>query len=147
MFTKIYSYIKLFFFFFQAEDGIRDATVTGVQTCALPISPVAPAGGRAGAIDGDKEGGGAGGDPRHRGDHRAGRGVGYRQGGAGLLRAGAQCAGGGQAGAGGADLPDDDQVAAGAGRPAAAAGGDPGGDGGNQRLLAEPVLPAGGPRV
>src|SRR5207245_5412266 len=27
----------LFFFFFQAEDGIRDATVTGVQTCALPI--------------------------------------------------------------------------------------------------------------
>src|SRR5256886_15153502 len=28
----------LFFFFFQAEDGIRDLTVTGVQTCALPIS-------------------------------------------------------------------------------------------------------------
>src|SRR5438128_11496626 len=27
-------------FFFQAEDGIRDATVTGVQTCALPISLV-----------------------------------------------------------------------------------------------------------
>src|SRR5690554_7477084 len=27
-----------FFFFFQAEDGIRDADVTGVQTCALPIS-------------------------------------------------------------------------------------------------------------
>src|SRR5207248_8178188 len=27
-----------FFFFFQAEDGIRDRTVTGVQTCALPIS-------------------------------------------------------------------------------------------------------------
>src|SRR5207248_10422387 len=26
------------FFFFQAEDGIRDRTVTGVQTCALPIS-------------------------------------------------------------------------------------------------------------
>src|SRR2546430_3300281 len=26
------------FFFFQAEDGIRDLTVTGVQTCALPIS-------------------------------------------------------------------------------------------------------------
>src|SRR6266852_6544568 len=26
-----------FVFFFQAEDGIRDATVTGVQTCALPI--------------------------------------------------------------------------------------------------------------
>src|SRR2546426_484215 len=28
----------LFFFFFQAEDGIRDYKVTGVQTCALPIS-------------------------------------------------------------------------------------------------------------
>src|SRR2546430_6361510 len=35
-----------FFFFFQAEDGIRDLTVTGVQTCALPIScnDSAPAG-------------------------------------------------------------------------------------------------------
>src|SRR5256886_5214291 len=31
-----------FFFFFQAEDGIRDLTVTGVQTCALPILPHAP---------------------------------------------------------------------------------------------------------
>src|SRR6266853_3297193 len=29
---------RFFFFFFQAEDGIRDLTVTGVQTCALPIS-------------------------------------------------------------------------------------------------------------
>src|SRR5690349_25139123 len=28
-----------FFFFFQAEDGIRDLYVTGVQTCALTISP------------------------------------------------------------------------------------------------------------
>src|SRR3712207_7721901 len=28
----------IFFFFFQAEDGIRDIGVTGVQTCALPIS-------------------------------------------------------------------------------------------------------------
>src|SRR2546430_17165753 len=27
----------VYFFFFQAEDGIRDLTVTGVQTCALPI--------------------------------------------------------------------------------------------------------------
>src|SRR5229473_5349084 len=35
------SYIVLsFFFFFQAEDGIRDKLVTGVQTCALPISPI-----------------------------------------------------------------------------------------------------------
>src|SRR2546427_4051047 len=30
--------VSCFFFFFQAEDGIRDLTVTGVQTCALPIS-------------------------------------------------------------------------------------------------------------
>src|SRR5205085_8087429 len=30
--------VWFFFFFFQAEDGIRDLTVTGVQTCALPIS-------------------------------------------------------------------------------------------------------------
>src|SRR2546430_9473874 len=30
------------FFFFQAEDGIRDLTVTGVQTCALPISLLSP---------------------------------------------------------------------------------------------------------
>src|SRR5437762_12347035 len=28
----------MLFFFFQAEDGIRDTSVTGVQTCALPIS-------------------------------------------------------------------------------------------------------------
>ena len=28
----------MMFFFFQAEDGIRDIGVTGVQTCALPIS-------------------------------------------------------------------------------------------------------------
>src|SRR5882762_8052407 len=30
--------VFFFFFFFQAEDGIRDSSVTGVQTCALPIS-------------------------------------------------------------------------------------------------------------
>src|SRR5256886_9124486 len=30
--------VLFFSFFFQAEDGIRDLTVTGVQTCALPIS-------------------------------------------------------------------------------------------------------------
>ena len=29
--------LNVFFFFFQAEDGIRDDLVTGVQTCALPI--------------------------------------------------------------------------------------------------------------
>src|SRR5687768_18615765 len=31
-----------YFFFFQAEDGIRDVAVTGVQTCALPISNGVP---------------------------------------------------------------------------------------------------------
>src|SRR5205823_10894979 len=31
-------YVGLVLFFFQAEDGIRDKLVTGVQTCALPIS-------------------------------------------------------------------------------------------------------------
>src|SRR2546430_9387007 len=55
------------FFFFQAEDGIRDLTVTGVQTCALPIYgrdrrdraplPDLPPRRRA-----------AGGEPAHRGD-------------------------------------------------------------------------------
>src|SRR6266487_7165768 len=34
----------LYFFFFQAEDGIRDGRVTGVQTCALPISSDGPLG-------------------------------------------------------------------------------------------------------
>src|SRR6476661_8324250 len=43
LYMKIYfCYLILqyffFFFFFQAEDGIRDSSVTGVQTCALPIS-------------------------------------------------------------------------------------------------------------
>src|SRR2546421_5359832 len=31
------AYVYRYFFFFQAEDGIRDLIVTGVQTCALPI--------------------------------------------------------------------------------------------------------------
>src|SRR2546421_9337171 len=35
--TRFWS-LCVFFFFFQAEDGIRDLIVTGVQTCALPIS-------------------------------------------------------------------------------------------------------------
>src|SRR5690606_40887621 len=39
------------YFFFQAEDGIRDFHVTGVQTCALPIS-AAGGGGAAGAAKG-----------------------------------------------------------------------------------------------
>src|SRR5688572_31223409 len=37
MFFFLFVYVFSFFFFFQAEDGIRDLTVTGVQTCALPI--------------------------------------------------------------------------------------------------------------
>src|SRR2546430_13418472 len=40
--------ISCVFFFFQAEDGIRDLTVTGVQTCALPIYAVS-------AVDGVTE--------------------------------------------------------------------------------------------
>src|SRR5207249_7658018 len=34
----VFIFFFFFFFFFQAEDGIRDRNVTGVQTCALPIS-------------------------------------------------------------------------------------------------------------
>src|SRR6266511_2815486 len=39
----------MYFFFFQAEDGIRDFHVTGVQTCALPIYAI-----RVGRIGGDR---------------------------------------------------------------------------------------------
>src|SRR3712207_8100116 len=51
---------RVSFFFFQAEDGIRDIGVTGVQTCALPICSrphpfVAPA--KAGAPGGERLGG------------------------------------------------------------------------------------------
>src|SRR5438445_11757349 len=49
---EINYYDHAFYFFFQAEDGIRDIGVTGVQTCALPICgsrgrPRLPLGGRA----------------------------------------------------------------------------------------------------
>src|SRR6266513_5497513 len=44
-------------FFFQAEDGIRDRNVTGVQTCALPISLRTPSGERARMISVDQPGG------------------------------------------------------------------------------------------
>src|SRR5437764_6469010 len=37
LFFLFYCIVFFFFFFFQAEDGIRDTSVTGVQTCALPI--------------------------------------------------------------------------------------------------------------
>src|SRR5690606_41207435 len=40
----LFWFLNFFFFFFQAEDGIRDFHVTGVQTCALPISAVILAG-------------------------------------------------------------------------------------------------------
>src|SRR5687767_10087732 len=59
-------------FFFQAEDGIRDKLVTGVQTCALPISledEVARGAGREGEVleaDGFRKGGVS--EPRERGD-------------------------------------------------------------------------------
>src|SRR2546430_4553431 len=75
--------IVMLFFFFQAEDGIRDLTVTGVQTCALPIC--GGGGGRRGrrlsgrgARHGDRGGGG-----RRRGGsrRRAGRGRRRRSGG------------------------------------------------------------------
>ena len=33
----LFFFFLFFVFFFQAEDGIRDTSVTGVQTCALPI--------------------------------------------------------------------------------------------------------------
>src|SRR5208337_227300 len=36
-FFSLFFFFFFFFFFFQAEDGIRDTSVTGVQTCALPI--------------------------------------------------------------------------------------------------------------
>src|SRR2546430_7963551 len=50
--SKVFSYFFFGcggFFFFQAEDGIRDLTVTGVQTCALPISS------DCGSTDGNEE--------------------------------------------------------------------------------------------
>src|SRR5438876_7024793 len=37
MWSLLWLCFVVFFFFFQAEDGIRDGRVTGVQTCALPI--------------------------------------------------------------------------------------------------------------
>src|SRR5687767_15244378 len=36
----LFAWELFLFFFFQAEDGIRDKLVTGVQTCALPISSI-----------------------------------------------------------------------------------------------------------
>src|SRR5437879_13537183 len=76
-------YVMFLFFFFQAEDGIRDTSVTGVQTCALPISGGQPAGRPVGDDDlSDLEPGGWG-------DHGA------DDGGLGVCAVGGQ--GGGQA--------------------------------------------------
>src|SRR2546422_3351119 len=44
--SRLVEFTDVFFFFFKAEDGIRDVAVTGVQTCALPISGAAGVGGR-----------------------------------------------------------------------------------------------------
>src|SRR5256885_5514346 len=52
-FLKVVACLLWFFFFFQAEDGIRDYKVTGVQTCALPISGAGGAVRRAAARDAD----------------------------------------------------------------------------------------------
>src|SRR5699024_11371857 len=46
-----YSFVLILFFVFQAEDGIRDRNVTGVQTCALPIWRLEPPGTRPGHDD------------------------------------------------------------------------------------------------
>src|SRR5207249_7522091 len=46
-------------FFFQAEDGIRDRNVTGVQTCALPILGWSRGIGRRGCLQGPSPAGGA----------------------------------------------------------------------------------------
>src|SRR2546422_5700598 len=58
-FISIFDF-SFFFFFFQAEDGIRDVAVTGVQTCALPISAAEPGlgveAGQLGVADGAQEG-------------------------------------------------------------------------------------------
>src|SRR5436190_24059230 len=57
--------LRTFIFVFQAEDGIRDHCVTGVQTCALPIS--CPSAGRCRCCGGASSGrssGGIGGDTR-----------------------------------------------------------------------------------
>src|SRR5438067_7965255 len=42
IFNNAVKYTTILFFFFQAEDGIRDRNVTGVQTCALPIWSARP---------------------------------------------------------------------------------------------------------
>src|SRR5690606_39676921 len=55
----VLAFVMEAFFFFQAEDGIRDFHVTGVQTCALPIFPcvlgvVGQVGGLLGEVGGER---------------------------------------------------------------------------------------------
>src|SRR3989441_9041409 len=78
----------LFLFFFQAEDGIRDKLVTGVQTCALPISACAPAPRATGALRGPSHGlgGRRASDGAYRPRPRRGDGRGRRGGGPPDLR-------------------------------------------------------------
>src|SRR6266568_7960738 len=66
-----------YFFFFQAEDGIRDGTVTGVQTCALPISVSCPPTALLATLDGAPAATGA---PRRERPRTAGREHGAEQG-------------------------------------------------------------------
>src|SRR3989440_6953760 len=66
--------LRVLFFFFQAEDGIRDLIVTGVQTCALPIC-VGAAGLAAVVVDDPDDGHmPTAGDPQHQGIDHAGDG-------------------------------------------------------------------------
>src|SRR6266536_4672657 len=66
----------MFFCFFQAEDGIRDPLVTGVQTCALPISSLVTVlvAGTSGVVAGDAGAVGAGLDRDTCGEHLPDRG-------------------------------------------------------------------------
>ena len=59
----LWSFLLFFIFFFQAEDGIRDTSVTGVQTCALPILYKDSQAEAAGAApEGDADAGAGGGE-------------------------------------------------------------------------------------
>src|SRR6266508_1842443 len=66
-------YVFMLFFFFQAEDGIRDGHVTGVQTCALPISPAAWSGSRRSRTGAPPGWSGGGRRPRRRSRRRSAR--------------------------------------------------------------------------
>src|SRR5665811_1877950 len=88
-----------------------------------------------------------GGNAGRTGDHREGRGPGYRQGRAGVLCAGTRPQGRLAAGPGGQDVLHDDPLTAGHGRPVAGSGGDPDCDGSNLGLLETTVLPVGGTRL